>query len=93
MINKYINFIKYQANSRQSSVWFRVSATSAKLAGLMLLPSVFIAPAQAASAVKSGQRVLMVEMTPALCNLQPTRARMRQCLEGSGSYESTSIPQ
>mgnify|MGYP005814074495 FL=1 len=82
MINKYINFIKYQANSRQSSVWFRVSATSAKLAGLMLLPSVFIAPAQAASAVKSGQRVLMVEMTPALCNLQPTRARMRQCLEG-----------
>ncbi|MGM8870913.1 ribonuclease T2 [Psychrobacter sp. 2Y5] len=54
----------------------------AKLAGLILLPSVFIAPAQAASAVKNGQRVLMVEMTPALCSLQPTRARMRQCLEG-----------
>lgn len=38
--------------------------------------------AQAANADKSGHRVLMVEMTPALCDLQPSRARMRQCLEG-----------
>ena len=38
--------------------------------------------AQAATTVKSGQRVLMIEMTPALCSMQPTRARMRQCLEG-----------
>lgn len=49
--------------------------------GLVLLP-VFALPAHAASAVKTGQRVLMIEMTPALCNLQPSRARMRQCLEG-----------
>ncbi|WP_227679606.1 hypothetical protein [Psychrobacter sp. Pi2-51] len=49
---------------------------------LLLLQSVMIIPAQAANAVKSGQRVLMIEMTPALCSLQPTRVRMRQCLEG-----------
>jgi ribonuclease T2 len=49
--------------------------------GLFLLP-VFALPAHAASAVKTGQRVLMIEMTPALCSLQPSRARMRQCLEG-----------
>ncbi len=48
---------------------------------LLLLQSAMI-PAQAANAVKSGQRVLMIEMTPALCSLQPTRVRMRQCLEG-----------
>ena len=52
-------------------------------ATLFLLQIVMLMPAQAASAVKSGQqRVLMIEMTPALCSLQPTRSRMRQCLEG-----------
>lgn len=51
-------------------------------ATLLLLQSVMLMPAQAANAVKSGQRVLMIEMTPALCSLQPTRSRMRQCLEG-----------
>lgn len=52
-------------------------------ATLLVLQSVMLMPAQAASAVKSGQqRVLMIEMTPALCSLQPTRSRMRQCLEG-----------
>ena len=50
--------------------------------GFLLMPSMALLPAHAASAVKSGQRVLMIEMTPALCSLQPTRARMRQCLEG-----------
>lgn len=50
--------------------------------GLILLQGLFLLPAQAANAVQSGQRVLMIEMTPALCNLQPSRARMRQCLEG-----------
>lgn len=52
---------------------------------LLLLPilaTVMMMPAQAASVSKTGQRVLMIEMTPALCSLQPSRARMRQCLEG-----------
>ena len=49
---------------------------------LLLLQGAMTLPAQAASASKTGQRVLMIEMTPALCSLQPTRARMRQCLEG-----------
>lgn len=49
---------------------------------IVVLQSMLSMPAQAASVVKSGQRVLMIEMTPALCNLQPSRARMRQCLEG-----------
>ena len=49
---------------------------------LLLIQGVILLPAQAASTVKTGQRVLMIEMTPALCNMQPTRARMRQCLEG-----------
>lgn len=38
--------------------------------------------AEAATAAKVGQRVLMIEMTPVLCSTQPSRARMRQCLEG-----------
>lgn len=53
-----------------------------KAVGLLLLPSVMLSSAQAANAVKTGQRVLMIEMTPALCSIQPSRARMRQCLEG-----------
>ena len=52
------------------------------ITALLLLQGVMVLPAQAASAAKTGQRVLMIEMTPALCSLQPTRARMRQCLEG-----------
>lgn len=52
------------------------------VSGILLLQSVFVAPVQAANAEKIGQRVLMIEMTPALCSLQPSRARMRQCLEG-----------
>lgn len=49
---------------------------------LSLLSVTFMSPAQAASVSHTSQRVLMIEMTPALCNLQPSRARMRQCLEG-----------
>lgn len=49
---------------------------------LLLIQGVVLLPAQAANTVKTGQRVLMIEMTPALCNMQPTRSRMRQCLEG-----------
>lgn len=49
---------------------------------LLLIQGIVFLPAQAASTAKSGQRVLMIEMTPALCSMQPTRARMRQCLEG-----------
>lgn len=52
------------------------------ITGLLLLQGLMIIPAQAASAVKTSQRVLMIEMTPALCSLQPSRERMRQCLEG-----------
>lgn len=36
----------------------------------------------AASGVKPGQRILLVEMTPAICELNASRSRTRQCLEG-----------
>ena len=52
------------------------------IAALLLLQGTLSLPAQAANASRTGQRVLMIEMTPALCSLQPTRSRMRQCLEG-----------
>lgn len=52
------------------------------IVGLLLLSSIMLTSAQAASVVKAGQRVLMIEMSPALCSLQSSRARMRQCLEG-----------
>lgn len=55
---------------------------SMSISGLLLLQGLMVIPVQAASAEKVGQRVLIIEMTPALCNLQPSRARMRQCLEG-----------
>ena len=48
----------------------------------LLIQGFVLMPAQAASAAKIGERVLMIEMTPALCSMQPTRIRMRQCLEG-----------
>lgn len=51
-------------------------------ASTLLVISAAAKPAKAASSVQTGQQVLMIEMTPALCRLQPTRARMRQCLEG-----------
>lgn len=60
----------------------RTSNITLGIAGLILLQGIQPSPAQAASASKNGQRVLMIEMTPALCSLQPSRARMRQCLEG-----------
>lgn len=56
--------------------------TTVSIGAFLILQSMMLLPAQAASAVKTGQRVLMIEMTPALCSIQPTRARMRQCLEG-----------
>lgn len=56
--------------------------TAASVGALLLLQGMVLTPAYAANASKTGQRVLMIEMTPALCNMQPTRARMRQCLEG-----------
>lgn len=49
---------------------------------VLLLQGIVLLPAQAANPVRAGQQVLMIEMTPALCSLQPSRARMRQCLEG-----------
>ncbi len=56
--------------------------TASRVVSLLSLPLFMAMPAQAANVVKSGQRVLMIELTPALCSLQPTRSRMRQCLEG-----------
>ena len=56
--------------------------TTLSIGALVMLQGIMMMPVHAASAVKSGQRVLMIEMTPALCSIQPTRARMRQCLEG-----------
>ncbi len=56
--------------------------TASRIVSLLSISAFMAMPAQAASVAKSGQRVLMIEMTPALCKLQPTRARMRQCLEG-----------
>ncbi|WP_367108896.1 hypothetical protein [uncultured Psychrobacter sp.] len=56
--------------------------TPLSIASLLLLQGLVVLPAQAASALTTGQRVLMIEMTPALCRLQPTRTLMRQCLEG-----------
>ena len=35
-----------------------------------------------AHANSSNARVLMIEMTPALCSMQTSRSRLRQCLEG-----------
>lgn len=50
----------------------------------MLMSAAAMMPmgAQAATTIKPGQRVLMIEMTPVLCSVQPSRSRMRQCLEG-----------
>lgn len=60
-----------------------LSGMSKRAVGAMLLLQGAVwMPAYAADTTKGGQRVLMIEMTPALCSLQPTRARMRQCLEG-----------
>lgn len=53
--------------------------------GWLLLPllMLLLSPsAQAAQGAKIGQRILMIEMTPAMCSIYPSRARMRQCLEG-----------
>lgn len=58
------------------------SNTTVSIGAFLILQSMMLLPSQAASAVKTGQRVLMIEMTPALCSIQPTRSRMRQCLEG-----------
>ena len=63
-------------------VYMRGTNKLLAIVSLLLLQGIFTLPAYAASAVKNSQRVLMIEMTPALCSLQPSRARMRQCLEG-----------
>ena len=56
--------------------------TALGFGALLIMQGIMMLSAQAANTVKTGQRVLMIEMTPALCSMQPTRARMRQCLEG-----------
>ena len=92
MINKYPNLLLLVSIGRQLLVRMRMSFAIANwrlkpravfnIASLLLLQLIIIVPVQAAQVVKNGQRVLMVEMTPALCKLQPSRALMRQCLEG-----------
>ncbi len=80
-----VNFINLSFSLKRSPLDTILSFINNKylaIAGTILLQGIMISPAQAASAVKSGQRVLMIEMTPALCSMQPSRARMRQCLEG-----------
>lgn len=52
-------------------IYFAPIATAAVLQSMMM-------PAYAAN----NSRVLMIEMTPALCSMQSSRARLRQCLEG-----------
>ncbi len=81
--------IKYDSNrpvqiaSRpQSSVIKDMLPKMLSTVGLILLSGIITVPVQAASVTQRGQGVLMIEMTPALCRLQPTRVRMRQCLEG-----------
>lgn len=56
--------------------------TKAACAILLLGFTIFCAPAHAAEGIKVGQRILMIEMTPAMCTIYPSRSRMRQCLEG-----------
>lgn len=82
MIKKYFKSTLQtvtQASYKSSSNNMHLVATTATV---LLLQGVILSPAQAANPARSGQQVLMIEMTPALCNLQPSRARMRQCLEG-----------
>lgn len=73
---------EYVSNNMISKQHNHKGGTAPIIATLLLLQGMMAMPAQAANASKNGQRVLMIEMTPALCNLQPTRSRMRQCLEG-----------
>ena len=72
----------YVSDNMTSKQYNYSSWTAFSIATLLLVQGMMAMPAQAANASKSGHRVLMIEMTPALCNLQPTRSRMRQCLEG-----------
>lgn len=48
---------------------------------LLVICSLFTS-VKAAEGARVGQRILMIEMTPALCSIYPSRGRMRQCLEG-----------
>lgn len=87
MIKKYSKLYQYLFTKRQSFLQAqRLYVLNNRYTYLgfigILLQSVLVMPAQAANVTKNGQRVFMIEMTPALCNLQPTRARMRQCVEG-----------
>ena len=75
------NLIRYRTSLINKKVIGKLN-TTLSVGTLLLLQGMIMTPAQAASAATSGQRVLMIEMTPALCGIQPTRARMRQCLEG-----------
>lgn len=79
---KTANFlVQLRANLAGRHSMASIKATTS-FGALWIIQGIMLLPAQAASTIKTGQRVLMVEMTPALCSLQPTRARMRQCLEG-----------
>lgn len=73
---------KVSISSPLHSLRYRLCQSAISILGVLLIQATISTSVNAASVTQSGQRVLMIEMTPALCKLQPTRARMRQCLEG-----------
>ncbi len=81
-LKAFTNASLYTTTRRNLTISRLINSNRLTIASLLLLQAAIVSPAYAASAVKTSQRVLMVEMTPALCAMQPTRARMRQCLEG-----------
>ena len=72
---------RYQASGgmaqRTASVMIKAMVMLA-----LVVASIVLTPAHAAGNAKVGQRILMIEMAPALCSIYPSRAKMRQCLEG-----------
>ena len=83
-LKPYLTALKSLLLMRAEQVRLRIISLMSKTAsGLLLVASfLFCAPAHSAEGAKVGQRILMIEMTPAMCAIYPSRARMRQCLEG-----------
>ena len=80
-------WIASRAPSPCQSSWTMAQRTSSFMSKVilvltLLVVTVLLTPAYAASNAKVGQRILMIEMAPALCSIYPSRSKMRQCLEG-----------
>lgn len=69
-------------SSLERGRWTHSFITKAVVMLVLAVLSIALTPAYAASNAKVGQRILMIEMAPALCSIYPSRAKMRQCLEG-----------